>query len=453
MTKSDKFLLASVSFVLGILLASFWEVGLWILFLLLAACVAGIFILNGRSSAIFLCILFLSLGMVRYSLCVMDYAVSDLNEFTDKSIKFSGRVVEVPEVKNGTLRVVVEVEDEDFSDGLVLAFVSPYGEYSYGDEVIFEGKLKVPESFDDFDYREYLLSKNIYFISYYPSLERKESIGGGILGGIYKIREKANSNIGKILPQPEVGILSAMTLGMKSGVSNDTLDKFNKTGVRHIIAVSGMHMVILVSIIVTALLYLGINRRKIFYLATFFIAFFVVFSGSPPSAVRAGVMSFVLLLSLKVGRPNDSINALLLAAVGMLFFNPRLLLSDVGFQMSFLAALGIIKIFPYLRRKFARYGEFAGAKDIFLVTLSAQIAILPIMAENFGEFSFLSFPVNLLIIPVVPFVMAGGFLLIITSFINMSLAQILSLPILLVMKYQLAIIDFFSRLDFGTIKF
>ncbi|MDD3190096.1 MAG: ComEC/Rec2 family competence protein [Candidatus Pacebacteria bacterium] len=452
MTKSDKFLLASVSFVLGILIASFWEVELWILFLVSAGCVAGIFVSNIRSSVVFLCIFFLSLGVMRYSLCVMDYSTDNLSDFTDKNINFSGRVVEVPEVKNGTLRVVVEVEDEDFSDGLVLAFMSPYSEYFYGDEVNFEGKLKVPESFDDFDYRKYLLSKNIYFISYYPNLERKES-AAGILGEIYKMREKADSNVGKLLPQPEAGILSAMTLGVKSGISDDTLGKFNKTGVRHIIAVSGMHMVILVSIIVTALLYFGINRRKIFYLAAFFIAFFVVFSGSPPSAVRAGVMSFVLLLALKVGRPNDSINALLLAAVGMLFFNPRLLLSDVGFQMSFLAALGIIKIFPYLRKKFAQFGEFAGAKDIFLITLSAQIAILPIMAENFGEFSFFSFPVNLLIIPVVPFVMAGGFLLIGASFINIALAQILALPILIIMKYQLAVIDFFSRFDFGIIKF
>ncbi|MFA7170126.1 MAG: ComEC/Rec2 family competence protein [Candidatus Paceibacterota bacterium] len=454
MTRSNKFLFASFSFILGILFFSFWRVDLWILFLVAGLGAVGIFSSESdRNVGVFLCLTFFSLGMVRFVFYdINSQSKNSLENFIDKKVSLTGRIVEMPEIKNGKQKITINIEGSNFPDGYILVYASSYQEYFYGDRVNFEGELKIPENFDDFDYREYLLSKNVYLVSYYPDLKREASASDSFLGYIYKTRKNANENINRLLSQPEAGVLSAMTLGIKSDVSDDTLEKFNKTGVRHIIAVSGMHMVILVSLLIFVFLEVGINRNKIFYLVSFCIAIFVILSGSSSSAIRAGIMSFVVLLSLKIGRSGNSVNALVLAAVLMLAVNPRLLVSDVGFQLSFLAVAGIIFLFPYFRKKFASFPKLCGAKDIILVTLSAQIAVFPIIMENFGEFFLLSFLVNLFILPVMPLVMAGGFLLIFLSFVNFTLAQILSFLILIIIQYQLAVIDFFSRIDVGLIK-
>ncbi len=190
-----------------------------------------------------------------------------------------------------------------------------------------------------------------------------------------------------------------------------------------------------------------------FYFSILGIIFFVTLVGFPPSAVRAAVMGGLVLFAVRVGRLTNAGNAIIFAAVLMLLYNPNLLRYDTGFQLSFAAALGIIYIFPKLDNLFKKYSNFLNIKTILLITISAQAAVLPIIINNFGSFSFLSILTNVLILPFVPIVMLGGFLLIIISSVNLLFAQILSWPIWLILSYQIEVIKFFASLSFGFVEF
>jgi len=176
-------------------------------------------------------------------------------------------------------------------------------------------------------------------------------------------------------------------------------------------------------------------------------------SGSSASAIRAGIMAFVFLLAVKVGRGGDALRALIFSAAAMIFFNPYILTGDVGFQLSFLATFGLIAILPFLENKFRKWPEWGGVKKILLITLAAQIAVFPVLIANFGQFSLLSFLANILILPTASIIMIGGFILVGVSFANLFLAKVIAFPLYFIVSYATAVADFLSRTDWGMIKF
>lgn len=455
MTRDRIFLLCSFASILGVFLFPFFQIGKWILFMLMGISVSLAFLLTEEKARILcIAIFFLAAGFLRFGyfpqITDMD---KELQPFTGKKVNLECEIVKMPEHKNGKQQITLLAKEKGFPRGKILAFMSAYGDYSYGDTVSLKGTLKIPESFDDFDYRKYLFQKNIYFISYYPKLEKTEEGKKNFYSAIYDFREKADANITKILPSPQGNIMSAMTLGMNSDEIKEAMGEFNKTGTSHIIVVSGSHLVIIISILSALFLAVGISRNRLFYLLVAAITCFIILSGSGSSAIRSGIMAFAFLFAEKIGRPKYAFNALMLSAALMIFINPYILSSDISFQLSFLATFGIVWILPRLEKKLKNLPEFGGTKSILLSTFAAQIATLPIIVLNFKQFSLLSFLANILILPTVTFLMSAGFLLIILSFVNFTAAQIISWPIYLILSYYLSVVDFLSKTDFGLIKF
>lgn len=455
MTRDKKFFCLALSFVCGVFLYPFVPVELWLLFLALAVLAALAFLWGKeRPEGALLVGIGLILGLMRFGFAEnIALIANELQEYEGEQISLVCTVAEMPLLKNGKQQVTLAVEDDDFPSGRILAFVSAFGDYAYGERVRFTGKLSLPEKFEDFDYQRYLFAKNIYFVSYYPELEVLEKERGGLLGAIYDFRRRADGNLGRLLPSPEGNILSAMTLGVNSDEIAGVMDGFNKTGTSHIIVVSGSHLVIIITLMVGVLLALGMNRRLIFWPCALGITLFVLLSGSGASAVRSLIMALVFLSAAEFSRGKHAFNALLLSAALMVANNPFILAGDLGFQLSFLAAFGIIWILPRLQKKFASWPAGSGVKDILLATFAAQIATLPVIAYNFGQFSLLSFLANVLILPTVPVLMAGGFLLVGLSFFSLPLAQIASWPLYFILSYQLLVVDFLSRTDFALLKF
>jgi competence protein ComEC len=455
MNKNRKFLLIALSFVFGIFAFGFIKVDNWILFSLSALLASLIFLMDSvQARIVSVCFLFFIFGLLRIGLATNEEKIAPaLKNLQDETLSLRGKIAEMPEVKNGKQRIVIEIREDNVPDIKVLVYVSSFQTFSFGDEIRFKGKLKIPENFDGFEYKEYLFSKGIYLISYYPEITLEKS-GEKTWGArINNFRKTASENFARILPEPHAGILSATIFGLNSAVSEDILEAFNKTGTRHIIAVSGSHMVVLVAIMIFVFLSAGIHRKRIFYITSWGIFLFIIVSGMSSSAIRAGIMAFTILFAYKIGRLNKSFSALVLAGALMLLINPKLLADDLGFQLSFLATFGIIFFFPYLKKKFVKFPELVGIKNIFLVTLSAQIAILPVLLTNFDGFSVFSFLANIMILPLTPALMIGGFILFFISFINLQLAGIFAFPIYLILSYQLAVVNFFANIDFGYIKF
>ena len=198
---------------------------------------------------------------------------------------------------------------------------------------------------------------------------------------------------------------------------------------------------------------LGWNRA--FYLVLFITVFYIVMIGAPASAVRAGIMAGVLLLAQKTGRLYFAGRALLIAAAIMLIFNPLLLFYDVGFQLSFLAVLGIIYLFPIFDFHLSRFLKNKGSRwfrQILALTLSAQIFTLPILVYNFGSVSLISPLVNVLVVPLLPVILIFGFLGILAGLFGQFLGMMFSFPVFGILSYILEVSRVFGNFAFSSVK-
>ncbi len=392
------------------------------------------------------CLVLLILIIWRYQIVESRIKNSELNKYNDseQEITLIGIVSKEPDVREKSVKLTVEIEG---IDGKVLVTTWRYPEYKYGDKLKIAGELKTPAVFEDFNYKDYLKKEGIYSVMYWPKIEIiSENQGNFIFAKILSFKNKLRESIYSSLSPPQSSILGAMILGDKSRMSYELKEKLNIAGVRHVTAVSGMHVVILSGVLMSLLLALGLWRGQAFYISIILIFLFIVMTGFQASGIRAGIMGGFFLLGQKIGRKSVSSRAIVIAAAVMLAINPQLLLSDVGFQLSFLAAIGIIYLAPIFKDKLRFVPKrFNNLKEIIAMTFAAQIFTLPILIYNFGRISLVAPLTNLLIIPVVYWIMIFGFIFGLIGIIWQALGWILSFPCLFLLTYLTKIVDFFSQ--------
>lgn len=278
-------------------------------------------------------------------------------------------------------------------------------------------------------------------------------------GGYFlSLRERFQTVIDENLSPPQSGILSAILLGNKKESSKEFKEELNRAGIRHITAISGMHIVILSGILLWLGVNLGLYRGQAFYFAVGFLWLFILMIGFQPSAVRAGIMGSMFLFCEKIGRQKSSDRALLLTAAVMLITNPSLLRYSVGFQLSFLAVLGIIYLMPLFQHLFSNVMRrnlitLKKVGDLVAMSLAAQVFVLPLLLYYFGQFSVISPITNLLVVPILPCLMALGFLLVISGVIFQPLSLIFLFPVWLLLSYITKITTFFAGLSFSVVEF
>ena len=193
-------------------------------------------------------------------------------------------------------------------------------------------------------------------------------------------------------------ILKSIIFGNQGYLSNDKLDMFSKTGTAHIMAVSGLHVGLMVIVIDRFLKLMKMGRNKRLYLTMFILIFYGYMVYFPISIVRAGAMYFLYVAAYFLERRYDSINALFFIGFILLIYRPMTIFS-ISFQLSFMATLSILLLSPILNEKL---NKITGPLSSLLsVTLAAQIGTLPIMAYHFNQVSLISLLTNLLIIPII----------------------------------------------------
>lgn len=439
MTKSKIFFYFCVSFITGIFIGSIIKISLPVL---LAFLITGLIIFSvfyKRKSAILgLSIIFICLGALRMEIAKDKIINNGFINLYGKNIVLEGVILKEPEIRERSVKLTVG-EIKNIS-GRVLITLPRYPEYKYKDSIRISGKLEAPPVFEDFNYRDYLLKDGIYAVMSFPKttlLKNDKDIYSAILG----FKNKAREGIQKGFSPPYSSVLEGMILGDNAAMDNELKNKLNITGLRHIIAISGSHIVIISSILMSFLLVLGFWRGQAFYISIILISLFLIIAGLPASGIRAGIMGGILLLAQKTGRKNASSRTIVIACALMLAFNPLLLFYDVGFQLSFLASMGIIYLSPFINIPLIKGKEI---KNALSMTFSAQIFTLPILVYNFGSVSLASFITNILIIPAVYFIMVFGFIFTLSSAISSLLAWIFSLPLWFLLSYFLKIMDWFS---------
>jgi len=368
---------------------------------------------------------------------------------SEKDFLITGKIVKEPDSKGDNVKLTVETEM-----GKILVTTGIYPQYDYGDVLKINGKLKTPAVFEEFDYKNYLAKDKIYSVMYWPKIEISERNKGNVVySALFRFKNKMTESIEKIMPFPEASLLEGLILGNKQIFSQDLKDSLNITGTSHIVAVSGMNIVILSNILMFVLIGLGLWRNQAFYFVLVLICLFIIMVGAPASAIRAGIMSSILLFANKIGRLSNASRIMIFAGAIMLALNPLLLRFDVGFQLSFLAVLGLIYIKPILDgwlAKLIKKSELSGILQIITTTIAAQIAVLGILIYNFGRISFISPIVNVLVVPLLPLVTAIILVFSGATFIWSFLGKILLWPAYFATTYILRLIEWFSKIPFAA---
>jgi competence protein ComEC len=461
MTKAKIFFLFSLSFIWGIFLASFFYpqiVGeLFLYFLsLFAVMVFFVFYKNKIAILIALALLTFVLGF-----WLTQKKLDKINSFKDapEEIAFFGRgiIATEPKIKDSRQELIFSSKNINFN---ILIQESAFENYAYGEELELKCKLEVPKNMadSDFDYRAYLARQDIFYICQKPDIEKTgKNLGNHFYGIILALKNRFSAKITGLIPAPESGLLEGIIIGGSGKLSREVQADFSRTGMTHIVAVSGYNITIVAEYLMLIGLFLGLWRRQAFWFALFGIWIFILMTGFPASAIRAGVMGTLLLYAMKNGRLANAGNAILCSAAVMLWWNPLLLRYDVGFQLSFLATIGIIYFYTlfekYFGEKLKKYPTGVSfIAEILFMSLSAQIFVLPIILFNFQTLSLISPVTNILILPILPITMLLGFLAIAVSFIFQPLAVFFSWAAYLPLHYEIVVINYFANLRLSALE-
>lgn len=230
---------------------------------------------------------------------------------------------------------------------------------------------------------------------------------------LWHLRVKASAKLRQLLGETEGALLSAMILGEKSFLEEESKEMYQRNGISHILAISGLHLMLLGNGIYTIL-------KRILPVwvvpelsACTIMILFCFFSGASISTLRATIMFVMTLLGKILGRTYDSLSALGLAAAILLWKNPYVM-ENSGFLLSFLAVIGVVYAAPAIHMIFPWENKLWKS---LTVSLSASLTTLPVLLVNYGAFSWYSVFLNLLILPPMAFILAGGILLLLCSFL------------------------------------
>ena len=390
------------------------------------------------------CILMLAFGVWR-SHEIMSRRPSEISQsfIVGQKADFNGAVVEEPDRRSDFAQYVLK--NERF--GRILVKTNLYPEYFYGDILKISGNLEKPENFSGFDYQNYLAKDNIFLISRNPEitlLNRPESLN--FYAYLLILKKNFIAIIDKILSEPKSSFLAALLVGARRTLPDNLTSAFNITGTSHIVAISGYNISIISIMMLNFLSYLLLPRRLIFWIVIISILMFTLIAGAGASVVRAAIMGGLLVLAGREGRFYLVTNAIVFAGAAMLFANPYLLRYDTGFQLSFLAALGLIYLAPHFNRWFAGLPNFLSFRANLSATLSAQIMTFPIIFWEFGRVSLVATLANVLILPAIPTTMLFGFLSGLSGVISLKIAEILILPAWFLLSYQIFVVKVLSIL-------
>jgi len=450
MTNSKIFLCLCLSFIVGVFLSSIFGISqLFMLGVLIFALIlASVFWKYKRITVFSFCLLFFLLGMWRCQLSQSSIENNELKNYINQEVVFVGIVSSQPDKGEKTTKIEIQPEGVQ---GRILITSWKYPEHDYGDKIKVIGKLEHPLIFNGFGYKEYLEKQGVYAVMSFPEIELLDKgLGSPIIKTLISLKNKLKQGVDKTIAFPESGLLAGLMFGDENDTSKEWLEKFNLTGTRHITAVSGMNITIISVLILNFLLVLGFWRHQAFYLSVVFIIFFVLMIGAPASAIRASIMGIMFLIAQYLGRASNASRAIIFSASLMLFFNP-LLITDVGFQLSFLAVMGLIylqPIFLNLLKKVPNNFEF---RYTLSATLAAQSFVLPILIYNFGQIPLIGPFANVLIVPLLPIITILGFMISFLAIFSPFLALILSFPAWLMLAYILKIVDFAFKVPYNSL--
>lgn len=399
---------------------------------------------------VFVCILFaFLLGILRYTQSEIPSSVVTVAERTGQTIRVEGIVRgEVEQKINGQSVVLdrVRVADEPV-DGKLLVRMSLYPIVQARDHIQLSCRIEQPEPFSGFAYDRFLKSKGILATCSFPQyIDVRRSTTFSFLATLLAIKRTLIDDLRAVVTEPHATFLAGLLFGGGSSLSQNLQDDFSKTGTSHILAASGFNVSLFSVAFLGWILTTNLKRRNSLIVAAALLIVYMLIAGATPSIVRATLMAGLVLVQHAVRREPYRLNMLLLAASVMLVANPRILLDDPGFQLSFIATAGILYLVPAWKDRFDFLPDRYGIRESFVASLVASVATFPITLWHFGTISLISPLVNILVLPLVPYAMVFTTAAIAASLVSTTLGQVVALPAFAFSSVMLQLITIFGSL-------
>jgi len=409
---------------------------------------------------IFGILIYINFLLAGYSLTIIYHSIngkSHISQSIDKKDNqlIIGKIIKPPQVKEKTVKVILKIKgiktDKSWieSNGKVIVYLQKDNKSSLlqiNDILSFEPKLKnvpAPKNPNEFDYRKYLSYHLIHQQAFLESndwnLIQKPSNKG-----IYKIADETRSYLintleKKGLKGKELGVASALILGYKDDIDSQLKSAYSSAGAMHVLAVSGLHVGVIFLVFNFLLKFMEKIKYGIFIkgvLLIFLLWSYALLTGLSPSVMRAATMFSFIVAAKTINRNSNIYNTLAASAFILLFFNP-LLIMEVGFQLSYLAVIGIVTIQPWIYNWFkSRYWIVDKVWEITAISLAVQIATAPLSILYFHQFPNYFMLSNLVVIPLAIVILYLGLITLTFSFV-----PIISEYLALTLKYIISLLN------------
>ena len=357
---------------------------------------------------------------------------SDLEPYVGSAVTLRGHVVKRERASFGTARLRVRSRDVQvrgrWRAAAGLAQVRARGRHdlalSIGDELEARGRLaSFSAQAEQSGYAEYLRRAGVRTILHADAIRRTGRRRGGLAGAIDSVRRRAEAGVGAGMGASTAALARGMVLGADEDIPERMSDDFKRSGLAHLLAVSGQNVTLLALLAWPLLAALGLSRGPRLWAVIGLIALYVPLTGAGPSIVRAGAMGIAGTLAALAGRPASRWYGLLVACAVTLALDPRAW-QDVGWQLSFAAVVGI---FALLRPFMGALGPLPEpVRSGAALTVAATLATAPLMAFHFGQASLAALPANLVALPAVAPVMWLGMLSAGAAQVAMAPAELLN---------------------------
>ena len=314
-----------------------------------------------------------------------------------------------------------------------------------GQEITIKGLLYRPRRANNpnaFDFANYLARRGAFAGLKGEIIINKKSP----TWGVWQIRQRIVEAQIQGLGQEKGTLLSSITLGRQAvNLPAKITDLFIKTGLAHILAASGFHVAILLGFVLT--ITRNLSPKQQFIIAITILIVYGTLTGLQPSVLRAILMGIGALIGLLYNRQVNSLGSLLLAATILLLWQP-LWIWDLGFQLSFLATLGLIITVPLLKNKIDYFPNLIA--EPIAISLAATLWTMPLLMFTFNSIALYSIPINIITTPLVTLISLGGVFTAFLGLIYPPLGSISASILYYPLELLLQITTFFSLLPFST---
>lgn len=487
------------AFILGILVARMRIEAIWFTFILfLVSVVAFALRRNVRLGYFTLFTTFTFMGVLS-TLYSLHPSKEDASQFIGSRVLLIGRVEAEPEIyyapisdEPETSRFILNVEGAILDTpqgekslkvtGRTAISLSLYSKLqqtllppdtlpNYGDKISLQGQLFLPDNARNpggFDYRAYLARNGIFSSMRirqpeYLQIISRDGWRNPFRAAAFWIRNRTQETARRFLSARDAAVFTGILISARGAIPVALEDNFERTGTIHILATSGMNVAMVTWLVLRFLRFCRVARRPALLATILLVLLYVVMAGERASVMRAGLVAILYLVGELLDREATFTNTLAFSAFLILLLNP-LQLYDPGFQMSYLTVITIVLLMPFATKHIQKWEEqvpayLPAAASIrfllrqsavcFFLALTAQIGVAPLIVCYFYEVSLVSILTNMIVVPLVFFVLAIGMGFLIAAILHPWLAFPFALVLKPLVEFIVATVTLFASIPYS----